>query len=130
MYKMKDVCEMTNISYETLKYYCNEGLVPNHKRDKNNHRIFTGNDVNWIKGLMSLRQCGMSIKDMKTYMDLCFIGFDSINERKKMLNKTRDDLLKEIELIKESLEFIDDKQKYYDDLLDGKIEYQSYLIDK
>ena len=36
----------------------------------------------------------------------------------------------EIELIKESLEFIDDKQKYYDDLLDGKIEYQSYLIDK
>ena len=130
MYKMNDVCEMTNISYETLKYYCNEGLVPNHKRDKNNHRIFTENDVNWIRGLMSLRQCGMSIKDMKTYMDLCFIGFDSINERKKMLNKTRDDLLKEIELIKESLEFIDDKQKYYDDLLDGKIEYQSYLIDK
>ena len=55
MYKMKDVCEMTNISYETLKYYCNEGLVPNHKRDKNNHRIFTENDVNWIRGLMSLR---------------------------------------------------------------------------
>lgn len=130
MYKMKDVCEMTNISYETLKYYCNEGLVPNHRRDQNNHRIFSKNDVNWIKGLMCLRQCGMSIKDMKTYMDLCFIGFDSINERKKMLNKTRDDLLKEIELIKESLEFIDNKQKYYDDLLDGKIEYQSYLIDK
>lgn len=130
MYKMKDVCEMTNISYETLKYYCNEGLVPNHKRDKNNHRIFTENDVNWIKGLMSLRQCGMSIKDMKIYMDLCFIGFDSIKQRKEMLDKTRDGLLKQIKLINESLEFIDDKQKYYDDLLDGKIEYQSYLIDK
>lgn len=130
MYKMKDVCEMTNISYETLKYYCNEGLVPNHKRDKNNHRIFTENDVNWIRGLMSLRQCGMSIKDMRTYMDLCFIGFDSIKQRKEMLDKTRDGLLKQIKLINESLEFIDDKQKYYDDLLDGKIEYQSYLIDK
>lgn len=130
MYKMKDVCEMTNISYETLKYYCNEGLVPNHKRDKNNHRIFTENDINWIKGLRSLRQCGMSIKDMKTYMDLCFIGFDSIKQRKEMLDKTRDGLLKQIKLINESLEFIDDKQKYYDDLLDGKIEYQSYLIDK
>lgn len=130
MYKMKDVCEMTNISYETLKYYCNEGLVPNHKRDKNNHRIFTENDVNWIKGLMSLRQCGMSIKDMKIYMDLCFVGFDSIKQRKEMLDKTRDGLLKQIKLINESLEFIDDKQKYYDDLLDGKIEYQSYLIGK
>ena len=39
MYSMKQACEVTNLTYETLKYYCNEGLVPNVKRDKNNHRI-------------------------------------------------------------------------------------------
>ena len=44
MYSMKQVCEATNLTYETLKYYCNEGLVPNVKRDKNNHRIFDDND--------------------------------------------------------------------------------------
>lgn len=37
---MKEVCAETNMTYQTLKYYCNEGLVPNVKRDKNNHRIF------------------------------------------------------------------------------------------
>ena len=34
MYTMKQACEKTGLSYETLKFYCNQGLVPNVKRDK------------------------------------------------------------------------------------------------
>ena len=30
----KEVCEQVGISYETLKFYCKEGLVPNVKRVK------------------------------------------------------------------------------------------------
>ena len=33
MYSMKAVCKETNMPYETLKFYCNEGLVPNDKRN-------------------------------------------------------------------------------------------------
>lgn len=29
MYSMKETCEKTNLTYQTLKYYCNEGLIPN-----------------------------------------------------------------------------------------------------
>ncbi|MBQ7233298.1 MAG: MerR family transcriptional regulator, partial [Bacillales bacterium] len=32
MYSMKEVCKQTDMTYETLKYYCNEGLVPTVKR--------------------------------------------------------------------------------------------------
>lgn len=32
MYSMKEACRMTNMSYENLKFYCNEGLVPNVKK--------------------------------------------------------------------------------------------------
>ena len=35
MYSMKEVCKKVRITYETLKYYYIEGLVPNVKRDKN-----------------------------------------------------------------------------------------------
>ena len=31
MYTTKEVCEVVGISYETLKFYCKEGLVPNVK---------------------------------------------------------------------------------------------------
>lgn len=35
LYSMKETCEKTHLTYDTLKFYCNEGLVPNVKRDKN-----------------------------------------------------------------------------------------------
>ena len=67
IYTMKEVCTETNMTYQTLKYYCNEGLVPNVKRDKNNHRIFDEKDIKWIKDLICLKKCGMSIEEMKIY---------------------------------------------------------------
>jgi DNA-binding transcriptional MerR regulator len=45
MAAMKEVCEQAGISYETLRFYCNEGLVPNVKRDKNNYRVFDERNV-------------------------------------------------------------------------------------
>ena len=27
MYTMKQACELTNMNYETLKFYCNQGLI-------------------------------------------------------------------------------------------------------
>ena len=32
MYTMMQTCKETNLTYQTLKFYCNEGLVPNVKR--------------------------------------------------------------------------------------------------
>ena len=29
MYTMKEVCQIVGWNYETLKYYCKEGLIPN-----------------------------------------------------------------------------------------------------
>ena len=36
MYTMMQVCRELDLTYQTLKFYCNEGLVPNVKRAKNN----------------------------------------------------------------------------------------------
>ncbi|MGM9874189.1 MAG: MerR family transcriptional regulator [Bacilli bacterium] len=130
MYSMKEVCLKVNMSYQTLKYYCNEGLIPNVKRDTNNYRVFDEDDIAWIEGLKCLKKCGMSIKEMKTYMELCLIGKDSINERKIMLAKKKKDLLNNKKEIQKSIDFIDKKQQYYDDVLLGKIEYKSNLIKK
>ena len=72
----------------------------------------------------------MSIKNMKIYMNLCLEGESSIPERKVMLENTKKQLLLKIEEINECLEYIDDKQEYYQDILDHKIEYSSYIYKK
>ncbi|MDU4939025.1 MAG: MerR family transcriptional regulator [Clostridium sp.] len=129
MFTPKEVCEEVGISYETLKFYCNEGLVPNVKRDKNNYRIFDEKNIAWLKGLQCLKKCGMSIKDMKLYMNYCIEGPSTIPERKEMLNKLNESLVKRINDLNECIHFIENKQAFYDDVLDGKIKYISNLID-
>lgn len=130
MYTMKDVCAETGMTYEALKFYCNEGLVPNVKRDANNHRTFDQRDVAWIKSLTCLKKCGMSIQEMKAYIDLCLQGEPSIPERKAILARKREELLGKMAELQTSIEFIDWKQNFYDDVLSGKTEYYSNLIDK
>ena len=87
MYTMKQACQATNLSYETLKFYCNEGLIPNVKRGPNNYRLFDEHDINWINSLSCLKRCGMSIQEMKEYLALCLEGEKTIPERMAILQK-------------------------------------------
>ena len=128
MYTMKQVCDETNMTYQTLKYYCNEGLIPNVKRDGNNHRVFDEHDVKWIKDLICLKKCGMSIQEMKIYLYLCLQGESTIPQRKEMLAKKRDSLLASIMELKNCVDFVDWKQNFYDEVLSGKRPYVSNLI--
>lgn len=128
MYTMMQVCREVGMTYQTLKYYCNEGLVPNVKRDENNRRIFDQRDVDWLKNLGCLKRCGLSIQEMKTYVDLCLEGQASIPQRKKMLAAKKLELLENIKRLEDSVDYIDWKQHFYDEVLAGKRPYESNLI--
>lgn len=129
MYTMKQACELTKLSYETLKFYCNEGLVPNVKRDKNNHRIFDDRDIAWINSLNCLKNCDMSIREMKEYIALCLEGKSTIVQRKIILDEKRKSLVEKLNRVQSSIDYIDWKQNFYDDVLSGKTEYFSNLVD-
>lgn len=130
MYTMKDVCGKFNLPYETLRYYCNEGLIPNVKRDSNNYRIFDERDIRWIEGLQCLRQCGLSIKELKEYLELSLIGKSTVKQRKEMLAIRKNALLKQRLVIDSSIEYIDKKQQFFDDILENKVPYISNLIEQ
>lgn len=130
MFSMKEVCKMTGISYETLKFYCNQGLIPNVQRDERNFRVFDQHDVDWIKNLTCLKRCGMSIREMKEYLALCLQGTESIPERKIMLATKQKELFQKQKEIQDSIEFINWKQNLYDEILSGKREYISSLTAK
>lgn len=127
MYTMKQTCEKTNLPYETLKFYCNQGLVPNVKRDSNNRRIFDDRDVAWIQSLNCLKNCGMSISEMKKYIALCLAGEATIPERKIILDAKRQALVSQLQQVQDCIDYIDWKQGFYDDVLSGKTQYYSNL---
>ena len=128
MYTMMQACREANMTYQALKFYCNEGLVPNVKRDGNNRRIFDERDVKWIKDLVCLKKCGMSIQEMKEYLDLCLQGQATIPQRKEMLTKKQEALRRSIQELEDSVAYIDWKQNFYDEVLAGVRPYISNLI--
>lgn len=120
MYTMKETCQKTGLAYETLKFYCNQGLIPNVKRDSRNRRIFDDGDVAWINSLTCLKHCDMGIAEMKEYLALCQLGARTIPQRKKVLADKRRSLEEEQRRIARAIAYIDRKQDFYDEVLSGK----------
>ena len=128
LFSMKAVCEKTGMTYETLKFYCNQGLVPHVKRDAGNRRVFDERDVAWIESLGCLKRCGLSIQDMRHYVQLCLQGEASIPERKKILAQKRQALVEQIAQLQGAVAYVDQKQAFYEDVLAGKRPYVSNLL--
>ncbi|MCO8193040.1 MerR family transcriptional regulator [Anaerofustis sp. NSJ-163] len=129
LYSMKQTCIKTGLTYDTLKFYCNEGLVPNVKRNKSNYRVFDDNDVEWINSLSCLKNCGMSISEMKEYLKLCLEGEETIPKRQAILEVKLEELENKKKEIQKSINYIHWKQNFYKDVLEGKVKYFSHLID-
>lgn len=128
LYTMMQVCKQTNMTYQALQFYCNEGLIPNVKRDKNNRRVFDEHDIAWISSLICLKKCGMSIQEMKEYLAMCLQGEETIPQRKEMLARKQEALREKIKELEDSVAYIDWKQNFYDEVLAGKRPYESNLI--
>ena len=127
-YSMKQACQKTGLTYDTLKFYCNEGLVPNVKRAANNYRIFDDDDIAWINSLSCLKNCGMSIQELKEFLDLCAEGETTIPARLEILASKLEGLQKEMKRLQDSIDYVKWKQNYYHDVLAGKVEYRSNVM--
>lgn len=130
IYTMMQTCREVGMTYEALKFYCNQGLVPNVKRNALNRRVFDEHDIAWINSLTCLKNCGMSIEEMKEYMALCLQGASTIPQRKLILAEKKKQLRSRMDELNEATKYIDWKQQFYDDVLSGKIEYVSNLLPK
>lgn len=67
------------------------------------------------------------IEQMKTYLALCPEGESSIPQRQQMLARQREELLARQAELQKSLDFIDWKQQFYEDVLAGRRPYVSSL---
>ena len=65
---------------------------------------------------------------MRGYLHLCLQGEASIPERKVLLAEKRERLVAQLAEVQASIDYIDWKQGYYDDILAGRTEYYSNLL--
>ncbi|UQS86030.1 MerR family transcriptional regulator (plasmid) [Nicoliella spurrieriana] len=119
MLTVKKVAQKLNLTEYTVRYYTNLGLVPTVKRNSQNERIFDHDALEWLRGCKMLRSTGMSIKQIKQYVDLCKMGTDSINERFQMIKDERDLAIQRVTEAQRNLQFLNEKVNIYKQAIDN-----------
>ncbi|WP_037365059.1 MerR family transcriptional regulator [Amycolatopsis orientalis] len=86
----------------TLRYYERIGLVQV-GRDSAGHRVYDAAAVRRLVFLARMRVSGMSISDLRRYLELVDSGEDTVPERREMLLEHRDTLRAQIAQLQLSL---------------------------
>lgn len=122
MYTIKEVADKMNVSEHTLRFWAKSGFFPFVKRNENNIRQFSDNDLEWVKIVKCLRSVGTENKAIKKYIDLCIIGDSTINERYQIILDTKEKALQQMEELKQQLDLLDYKENFYQNLIKNNLE--------
>lgn len=117
MYTIKEVSKIMNISEHTIRFWAKSEFFPFVKRNENNVRIFSENDLQWVKIVKCLRACGTENKAIKKYIDLCIAGDGTIPMRYEIIKQTKIKALQKMEELKQQLNLLDYKENLYQDLI-------------
>lgn len=115
MYKIGEFSILAKTTIKTLRYYEKENLlIPSYVDKETGYRFYDSKELITLAKIISLRQIGLSIKDIKKVLNM--------KDIKEILNKRKEDIEKELNIHKKELS----KINY---LLEGK-EMENEIIVK
>lgn len=121
MYTIKEVAEKMDISEHTLRFWAKSGFFPFVKRNQNNIRQFSDNDLEWVKIVKCLRSVGTENRAIKRYIDLCIVGDSTIEERYKIILGTKEKALMQMDELKKQLAILEYKENFYQNLIKNNL---------
>lgn len=121
MYTIKEVAEKMDISEHTLRFWAKSRFFPFVKRNQNNIRQFSDNDLEWVKIVKCLRSVGTENKAIKRYIDLCIVGDSTIEERYKIILGTKEKALMQMDELKKQLAILEYKENFYKNLIKNNL---------
>lgn len=113
-YTIGEISKKLDMQPSTLRYYDKEGLMPNVKRTNGGIRIFDDSDYEVLTLIECLKRTGMSLKDIKVFIDWTLDGDSSIDKRLELIRKQREAVLSQIEKLNETLGVLNYKCWYYE----------------
>ena len=120
-YTVKEIADKMGMTAHTIRFYTDMGLLPC-SRDQNNRRVFDDESINWLKGIQCLRNCGVSIEDIKVYSDLCLSDSpDALQKRYQFMKEQRELAHQRLQEAQELAAYMDAKVQHYEDVLAGLI---------
>ena len=82
-----------DVPASTLRFYDKEGLLPFVERLPGGFRMFQDTDLEWLQITGCMKKAGMSIRDIRQYIERAQRGDDTIVLRLVILRRQREVLL-------------------------------------
>ncbi|WP_125583815.1 MerR family transcriptional regulator [Levilactobacillus cerevisiae] len=114
---IQEVAKLMGISQSAIRYYDHQQLLPSVKRDKYNNRVFTENDLAWIKMVITLRELGMPVPTIREYVQLSAEGKQTLRQRLKIMTDEQERILAELEKVQGHYIMINHWINHYVDVL-------------
>lgn len=112
-YSIKQVSEKTNVKAYVLRYYEREGLLPFVNRSKSGIRRYSEDDLEWLGLICCLKNTGMSIKQIKDFVELSQQGGVTLKQRCNMLIEHKKNVETQIEEMQKHLQKVVHKIEYF-----------------
>jgi DNA-binding transcriptional MerR regulator len=129
-YRIGEFAQQVGLSTYTLRYYEQEGLLLP-QRDENAQRYYTDADVRWLIFILHLKGTGMSMAQLKQYVQLRAQGDGTIPERLALLRDVRSEAESQIRALKNNLAVLNHKVDWYQGKVDSTIaedeSFEAYL---
>lgn len=116
---IKQAMDRLGLSVHTVRHYCDCGLVPNLRHDKNGNRLFDEESLKWLGMAAFLRSCNVPIAEVKRYFDLCLADRDTIRERCEILAGVRDAARAEAEAAQRRLQVLEERVGHCEAIIAG-----------
>ena len=114
VYTVGEMAKMLGVSASTLRYYDKEGLLPFVERSSGGIRMFRDSDIEWLQVIGCMKKAGMSIKDIKQYIEMALQGDETIGLRLDMFRHQREALKAQMEELRHAMEMVEYKCWYYE----------------
>lgn len=118
-YSIGEVASSTGVAISTLRYYDREGMFPHMERSGGGTRVFSDVELDAIKMIECLKASGMSIKEIKQFLDWCQQGDSTLHKRRDMFYERLEVVAKQMEELQQTMNTIKFKCWYYDTALEA-----------
>ncbi len=112
-YTIGEISKITGISVPTLRYYDKEGLFNKMERTDGNIRMFSDDELLTIKWINCLKCTGMTLKQIKSYLDMNTVGDTTLEARLELFNQREQAVLEQMYELEKTMAMVQIKKWWY-----------------
>lgn len=121
-YSIREAAELSGLPESTLRYYETIGLMKPISRDSSSkHRRYTDDDINHAIAVACLNATGMTIGDMRSYLENRKHGKNSAQDQIELLEHPKRHLAEEAYSLQLRQRYIDAKIAYWHAVVAGDV---------